>query len=98
MTTWEQAKDLYVKRGEGNLEEDIIEYAKNYFLHITPDCIILARCEDTSWFIHLAVGHNCLDYFLSLMPIYRPFVGWCRCLKSNKIKYYQTEKLKRLLC
>jgi hypothetical protein len=96
MNAWEQAKELYAKKGEGSLERDLFIYAKEHYLFMSPSCIIMARCEETRWFIHLAVGVNHISYFLHIMPVYRPLVAWCRGLRTDVVKHYQTDRLLKL--
>ena len=94
MTAYEQAQSLY-QGLETTLEQDIDYYSRNHFVIIAPHCIILAKLENEYWFIHLAVGVGCLDYFLRIMPVYRPFVAWSR--RGKVAKFYKTENLKRLI-
>jgi len=97
MSVVEIAKSLYERKGEGNFEEDVLLYAKEHYIFSSPSCIIMARCEETRWFIHLAVGDGCLSYFLHIMPVWKPFVAWCRGLRNDRVKHYQTDKLIKLL-
>ena len=94
MTIYEQAEKMYEGK-TATLAEDIDYYSKHHTVFITPFSILLARLEDEYWFIHLAIGVDCLPHFMANMPIYRPFVAWSRRDKAPKI--YSTEKLKRLI-
>jgi hypothetical protein len=93
-SAYEQLKEMYDKRG-WNLEDDILLYSKQYHLFSSPKCIILARLYDTHWYIHAAVGEGCLDYFIHIMPEFRPYCLWERGLRNKEYKYYNTERLQR---
>ena len=96
MSAWNKALELYARKGEGNLEQDVLLYGREYYLFMSPDCIIMARLEESHWFVYLAVGTNHISYFLHLMPVYRPLVAWCRGLRTDKVKFYQTDRLLKL--
>lgn len=97
MTPVEQATKLYESIGK-NFNDVLLDHSANHYAHFTPDGLIMARCLDTAWFIEVAIGTGSMRYWLELMPVYRPFVGWAREFKNCKtIKWYKTETLWRLL-
>lgn len=99
MTAYEIAKDMYKSKGL-DLDEEILLYAKHEYLHISPENFIMARLCPDYWFVQVAVGKGSLRFFLELMPAsqYRPMVAWARGLRSETIKFYDTERLRKLLC
>lgn len=82
-----------------NFHDILFEYARQDYVVITPDAMILARLHPTYWHIEFAVGIGFLSSFLNLMPkdSYRPLVGWAREMKGKPYRYYKTETLRRLL-
>lgn len=95
MNNWiSEAERLYEKTGV-ILQDDIDYYCHNHYCIITTTSIILFRLEEECWFIHLLVGRGSLQYFLKVMPVYRPFVAWSRRGKIPKM--YKTEALIRLI-
>jgi hypothetical protein len=96
MTAWEQAKRMYEKKG-WDMDDDLATYCRYHYVHITPDSLILARLHTDHWYVHAAVGAGSLRLWMSIMPVYRPYVAWARGLRDGQLKYYQTERLKRLL-
>lgn len=96
ITPCDMARQMYSIIGQ-NFDEVLGDYFTHHYVHSTPDCLILARLHNTYWHVELAIGHNALRYFLELMPIYRPLVGWARELKNKPYQYYKTETLMRHL-
>lgn len=54
----------------------------------SPDC----------WYVHCAVGRDCLKWFVGQAPFHLPKVAWRRSKdRDNKLKVYSLERLNRLI-
>lgn len=110
-TAIQQAAELYQKNGM-NLSVELERYLKFGYVFVTPDRLLLARSLESSrgvdfwpekstdgdtWFVKLAVGQNCIPWFIQQIPFYKPYVAWGRDLVRNKkdLRIYATEKLLR---
>lgn len=110
-TAIQQAAEMYQKNGM-NLSSELERYIKYGYVFITPDRLLFARSLDSNrgvdywpdttldgdtWFVKLAIGKNCIPWFLQQIPFYKPYVAWGRDLVRHKkdITYYATEKLLR---
>lgn len=95
MTAYETAKQMYEGKG-WDLDKDILLFSRNEYVYITPSHLILAQCCPDCWVVQIAVGKGALRLFVELMPISKPKVAFARGLRNDKIKHYNTERLRRL--
>lgn len=94
-TIWEQARKLY-ERTPINLEDDVLEYARNGYVFIGPAYLLIGRRVGDGWYIQCAIGVGAMQKFIELMPYYLPHVGWRREGKYNQeCVWYRTETIER---
>ncbi len=105
-----QAKKLYSKHGL-SFERDLCHYLEHGIVVAHPDRFLMAKAINkdlgddvwnpefvNSWYVQIAVGKDCLKWFLSQAPYQLPFVAWRRWkAKGNPIKYYPTESFARFV-
>jgi hypothetical protein len=110
MNILERVRGLY-EECEIDMFEDISTYLTYGYIHKTPTSFILAKPVDkdsefslneqwgvtnpNAWFIHMAVGEECIKEWINLMPFKLPFVGWARENKKRPIKFYDLNKILR---
>lgn len=91
---YEIALQLYAKYPDRSLVLDIDTYARTAYCYCSPECLILARIENSNtWFIHLAAGPGALHRFMQLAPFPLPFVAFARPEKHDKVNIYRWERI-----
>ena len=110
MTALLEAKQIYAKLGL-DFERDLGFYLTNGFVISMPDRFIMAKpivkehgddpwneANPNAWYLHFAVGKNCLRWFFDQAPIKLPFLAWRR-LKGSKqsIRIYSTDSFQRFM-
>lgn len=104
------AAEIYSEAGL-RLSDDLEYYLKFGYVFCTPGRFLMAReilredrgesyvppGEGNCWYVRMAVGEDCLAWFIKQAPYMRPWVGWARGFKrgNNNINFYSFEKLKR---
>jgi hypothetical protein len=98
MSLYNYACAIYAEKSL-DFEQILAEYAKNAYVYITPECIILADTHGAdTWFIEFAIGKDCLFHFLEMAPFELEKVAWKRGLRQNsRLKIYNFKNLKRIL-
>jgi hypothetical protein len=107
-TAIQQAAEMYSAEGL-KLSDDLEYYLKFGYVFCTPDKLLLAReisshddgasyvpyGQGDTWFVKMAVGKDCIKWFIEQTPSSRKWVAWARGFKSKdaKIKYYDFDKL-----
>jgi len=106
-----QAARLYARHGLA-LGKDLENYARAGYLFATPDRLLLARPinldrgldewlppgEGNAWYVRLAVGRGCLDWFLEQAPHRKPYIAWSRGFRpcrAAELKIFDTATLER---
>ena len=111
-TAIQEAAELYEANGL-SLARDLEYYLKHGYVFCAPDRLLLAqeiKREDEgrswtapgtgdTWFVQLAVGKDCVSWFIQQAPYSRKWVAWFRQFKNpgGKLHFYDFEKLKRKL-
>ncbi len=110
MSAIAEAKELYAKHGLC-FERDLCHYLQHGIVVAHPDRFLMAKpinkelgddvwnpeAKDT-WYVHVAVGANCLKWFLEQAPYQLPFLAWRRWkAKGNALKYYPTKSFARFV-
>lgn len=110
-TAIQQAAELYSAHGL-ILAKDLEHYLKYGYVFCTPDRLLLARSidlekgqdhwvsdqkEGSAWLVKLAIGRDCIPWFLQQIPFHKPFVAWGRDFLNRKanLHVYPIEKLLR---
>jgi hypothetical protein len=110
MNIMERVSGLYEECGM-DMFSDISTYLTYGYMHKTPTSFILAKTVDkdsdtppaeqwgtlkpNAWFVHMAVGEECVKHWINLMPFKLPYVGWARQNKKRPIKFYDLNKISR---
>jgi len=76
------------------LYEHIKWHVENGYIFAGPDFFLMGSAVGNhGWFIHIAIGKNRLQKFLSLMPYDLPHIGFSRDPSgSGTIVWYDTDK------
>lgn len=103
MTPYEELQAMYLsENGRGmHLLLDIVDFAADGYVHITPQYVLIARHwkDRQCWYIHAAVGRGAMQEFFRLAPFELPNIAFARPFRGrSKVKYYSTAKIKRLIC
>lgn len=102
---------MYAQHGL-SLAADLENYARAGFLFATPDRLLLARPIDldrgldewlppeagNAWYVRLAVGRGCLDWFLAQAPHRKPYIAWSRGFRrcrAAELRIFATSTLER---
>ena len=74
------------------------EYYRDYGIIISNDeALIWAEVTLDSYLVYLALGRNRIAYFLSCMPVYKPYIHHARLLRgSHGIRKIETDRLLKL--
>ena len=110
MSILAKVKDLY-EECSMDMFKDISVYMNYGYVHKTPTSFILAKTVDkdsntppaeqwnvsnpNAWFVHMALGEDCIPYWINLMPYKLPYVGWARENKKKPIRFYDLNKIIR---
>jgi hypothetical protein len=103
------AKAMYEARGL-NFEQDLGYYLTNGIVISQPDRFIMAKPirkevgekdwhpeHADSWYVHFAVGKDCLRWFLKQAPYRLPFLAWSRNKGDEaKLRIYPTARFERI--
>ncbi len=103
-----EAKKMFMERGL-NFEEQLSWYLTNgvvlsfedRFLMAKP--IELAKGDDNwnpenpdCWYVHCAVGKDCLKWFFNQAPYRLPYIGWRRNKDgNNRFRVYHASTFER---
>lgn len=109
-TAIQQAAELYEQNGLV-LSRDLEYYLKFGYVFCTPERLLFAQeikladkgaswtnpGEGDTWFVQLAVGKNCIPWFINQAPYPRKWVAWFRQFKDpgGRLHFHDFEKLKR---
>ena len=111
MTALLEAKQMYARLGQ-DFERDLGFYLTNGVVFSLPDRFLMAKQMDTrlgdeiwnpttanSWYVHCAVGKNCLRWFLDQAPVKFPYLAWRRMKNpaKNNLRIYPTEQFARFI-
>ena len=110
MNIMERVNNLYDECGI-DMFKDISTYLVHGYMHKTPKSFILAKTVDkdsetppaeqwgtskpNAWFVHMAVGDECIEHWINLMPYKLPYVGWARENKNRPIRFYDLNRITR---
>jgi hypothetical protein len=100
-SAYEEARALYEEHKIGSLDDDILNYSASRegyesYVFAAPDYLLIGCRVSDGWFIRLAVGRNCLQKFVELMPYYLPWIGWARLpIGRGEVRWYRTESVLR---
>jgi len=101
---------MYAKLGL-DFERDLGFYLTNGVVFSLPDRFIMGKqiekdkgddqwnpANPDCWYVHFAVGKNCLRWFVDQAPVKLPFLAWRR-LKGTKqaMRVYPTESFQRFM-
>lgn len=103
------AKAMYEARGL-NFEQDLGYYLTNGIVISQPDRFLMAKPvskdkgeadwhpeKPDAWYVHMAVGKDCLRWFLQQAPFRLPYLAWSRSKdEDGKLRIYSTERFERL--
>ena len=100
-SAFELMREAYGKWNRPNwemiFEDDLIDYALNGFVRISPTAMFMAKiCRDEKgdyWFVRCAVGS--LLELLASAPVYLPRIKWCR-RNDGVMREYRTDRLYKL--
>lgn len=104
------AKAMYEARGL-NFEQDLGYYLTNGIVISQPDRFLMAKPirkevgekdwhpeKPDCWWVHMAVGRGCLQWFLRQAPIRLPFLAWARDKSNNNSpRVYATERFEKII-
>lgn len=90
---WSEILRLY-ENTDRNFITDLEWHIKYGYIFSGPDYFLMvADLEERAWFVHLAIGSCGLAKFISLMPHYRPLIGWSRDPSGvGEIRWYSTDR------
>jgi hypothetical protein len=105
-----QAKKMFLDKGI-NFEEQLCWYLENGVVLSFKDRFIMAKpivAKDGDdswnpkspdcWYIHCAVGSNCLSWFLEQAPFKLPKLAWKRIKsKDNALRVYNSSTFERFV-
>jgi hypothetical protein len=108
MTALLEAKQMYANLNL-NFERDLGFYLTNGVVFSLPDRFLMAKtiagsnddgwnpANPTAWYVHVAVGKNCLRWFLDQAPFKLPHLAWRRLknFPQNTLRIYPTEQFAR---
>ncbi len=108
MTAIQEAKQMFEARGL-NFEEQLGWYLMNGVVVSLPDRFLMAKPirswvgdddwnhpDADCWYCHVAVGKNCLEWFLMQAPYRLPKLAWRRVKdNANRLRCYNTSDFER---
>jgi len=104
-----EAKKISAEAGE-NFEKELTKHLIYGVVVSLPDRFIMGRAmqielgpdiidpvKPDCWFVHCAVGQNCLRWFVDQAPFKLPYIAWRRNNdQSGKLRVYNIDVFKRL--
>ncbi len=94
MTIYEEVKSLYSQVGI-DFVEDLRHYAEYGYIFSGQTYFLMGKQVGEGWYIQVAVGRNCLQKFLELMPFELPYVGWRRMKHGCEVRWHPTTSIRR---
>ena len=89
---WEIAKKM-IEEDNSTLLKEVDYYVQRGVFYSGPDCFLLAEHRGDFWYIHCAVGENCLVKFFDLAPYPLHLVSWMR---RGELKFYRWDRVLKL--
>ena len=86
MTPYDIAKAMYESKG-WDFQKDFEAFSRGGYVLSTPRYFIFADLKPDHWYIHICVGHGASNFFVSIMPEYRPQIAFARGLRNGTVSY-----------
>ncbi len=109
MSAIEEAREMFKANGL-DFDEQLGWYLEHGLVVSTPDRFLMAKPirswvgdddwdapDADCWYVHAAVGKNCLEWFVMQAPYRLPKLAWRRIKDPlNRLRCYNTSTFERL--